>query len=79
MINHCVTLYSILVSTDYSVKEMRELVAAVITSQPEKYTAAILGRSCHDYVQWILKDDSWGGRIIILSGYSYYFHIIQVL
>ena len=40
---------------------MRELVAGVIISQPDKYTPAVLGKSQEDYIQWIMKDDSWGG------------------
>ena len=60
-------MYSILIDSDISANDLRQLVAGVITSQPEQYTAAILGKPNQDYVEWILKDESWGGKYICVS------------
>ena len=53
---------SILLCQDATPTELRELVAGVITSQPEVYSAALLGKDPLDYIGWILKEDSWGGE-----------------
>lgn len=45
-----------------SSKELRELVGGLVLSDPDKYSTALLGRESGDYVQWLLKDDSWGGE-----------------
>lgn len=62
-------MYSILIDSDISTNDLRQLVAGVITSQPEQYTAAILGKPNQDYVEWILKDESWGGEDIYTCVY----------
>jgi ubiquitin thioesterase OTU1 len=54
---------SIIIGESVGWKDMRGLVASAITSQPEKYTNAVLGRPCSEYVEWIMKDESWGGGI----------------
>ena len=48
-----------------SSNEMRQLAASIITSEPHKYSDAVLGRPRDEYVQWILKDESWGGECIL--------------
>ncbi len=58
---YCLLLFSILLCQNTSSTELRELAAGVITSQPDIYSSAVLGRPCQEYVAWILKDDSWGG------------------
>ncbi|XP_071542770.1 ubiquitin thioesterase OTU1 isoform X2 [Panulirus ornatus] len=55
-------------------REMRQLVASVIKTQPEKYNEAVLERSNSKYCEWILKDTSWGGAIE-LSVFSQYYEI----
>ncbi|GAB5591593.1 hypothetical protein Unana1_06493 [Umbelopsis nana] len=44
-------------------RELREVVAASIQSDPINYSDAILGRPVDQYVEWILKPNSWGGAI----------------
>ena len=48
-----------------STAELRELAAGLILSNPHKYTSALLGRSNTQYVEWLLKDESWGGRCAV--------------
>lgn len=42
---------------------LRQAVANVISSQPDEYTDAILGKERSSYISWILQDQSWGGAI----------------
>ena len=53
---------SILLCSDVDSRELRQLVASMIVSQPDRYTTAVLGRPCQDYVDWIMRDESWGGE-----------------
>ena len=46
-------------------KKLRELVAASVLNQPDKYSAAILGKPPQEYVQWIRDPKRWGGSIEI--------------
>jgi ubiquitin thioesterase OTU1 len=39
------------------------VVASAILSDPIQYNEAILGRSVEEYIEWILKPNSWGGAI----------------
>lgn len=43
--------------------EMRQLAASLILSDPSEYTAVVLGRSPDEYIQWLMKPNSWGGAI----------------
>ncbi len=54
-----------------SSREMRELVAQAVRSQPDEYSEAVLGRPNADYCRWIRAEDSWGGAIelAVLSAY----------
>ena len=36
--------------------------AGIIISDPVKYNSALLGRENSQYVDWILKVESWGGK-----------------
>lgn len=45
--------------------ELRQMVAQIVLSYPEKYTAAFLGSQPTAYAQWILQPSSWGGAIEI--------------
>ncbi|XP_065218474.1 ubiquitin thioesterase OTU1 [Planococcus citri] len=42
---------------------MRQLVADKISSQPDEYSDAILGKPNKEYCTWILNPNSWGGAI----------------
>ena len=42
---------------------LRELVAGLIASNPNKYDSALLGQSNRTYVQWLQKKESWGGTL----------------
>ncbi|XP_066986449.1 ubiquitin thioesterase OTU1 isoform X1 [Macrobrachium rosenbergii] len=55
-----------------SIKEMRQLVANMVKSQPELYHEAVLEKSNADYCNWILKDTSWGGAIELSVLSQYY-------
>lgn len=52
-----------------AMNEMRSVVAQNIQSQPDRFTAAILGKDPDEYCRWIQTDNAWGGQIelIILS------------
>lgn len=52
-------------------QELRQLAGSIITSQPVKYSSAILGKPIDEYVQWILKDESWGGTLVTNVADSY--------
>ncbi|CAO3677267.1 unnamed protein product [Umbelopsis ramanniana] len=55
-------------------QELREVIAASIRSDPITYSDAILGRPADQYVDWILKPNSWGGAIE-LAIFSKHFNI----
>ncbi|XP_068081647.1 ubiquitin thioesterase Otu1 isoform X2 [Anabrus simplex] len=42
---------------------MRQIIAEVVSNNPDVYSEAILGQSNSSYSDWILKPDSWGGAI----------------
>ncbi|XP_076448678.1 ubiquitin thioesterase OTU1-like [Babylonia areolata] len=54
-----------------SAEELRQVIAGVVSSDPETYSEGFLGRPNPDYVRWILNKDSWGGGIelAILANY----------
>ncbi|KAJ5738277.1 hypothetical protein N7493_001432 [Penicillium malachiteum] len=54
--------------------ELRSIVAGSIQSNPEEYSAAILGKKPDEYCRWIQNEDSWGGAIE-LKILSEYFNI----
>ena len=49
--------------------DLRELAGGIILSDPERFDAAFLGRSNQQYVEWLLKEESWGGRLISMGNY----------
>ncbi|KAH8556409.1 hypothetical protein BGW37DRAFT_472429 [Umbelopsis sp. PMI_123] len=53
-------------------QELREVIAASILSDPITYSEAILGRPVDQYVEWILKPNSWGGAIELAIFSNYY-------
>jgi len=44
-------------------RDLRDIVAGYIMSDPERYNEAILERPNYKYCEWIQKSDSWGGAI----------------
>eukprot|EP00929_Paragymnodinium_shiwhaense_P100235 TRINITY_DN6241_c0_g1_i1.p1 TRINITY_DN6241_c0_g1~~TRINITY_DN6241_c0_g1_i1.p1 ORF type:complete len:233 (+),score=20.51 TRINITY_DN6241_c0_g1_i1:62-700(+) len=42
---------------------LRETVAALVLSSPDRWTEAELGKPLEDYVEWIQNDEKWGGGI----------------
>jgi ubiquitin thioesterase OTU1 len=43
---------------------LRQLVGASILSQPEEYTEAVLGKPPQEYVTWLARRESWGGKLM---------------
>lgn len=74
--NSCLFTSIHAVMTDGSISlesagELRQLIAGVVSSDPETYSEGYLGRPNQDYVMWIMNTDSWGGgiEVAILSNY----------
>ncbi|KMZ59325.1 Ubiquitin thioesterase OTU1 [Zostera marina] len=55
----------------HKAQELRQVIAATVSSDPEKYNEVFLGKSNASYCQWILDNQKWGGAIelSILSEY----------
>lgn len=51
--------------------ELRQVIAATVSSDPVKYNEAFLGKPNEEYSSWILDSEKWGGAIelSILSDY----------
>ena len=45
--------------------DLRELAAGLILSNPDKYSTAVLGKRNTQYVDWLLREQSWGGTSVI--------------
>ncbi|CAI8053835.1 Ubiquitin thioesterase OTU1 [Geodia barretti] len=54
--------YLITNDTD-SPSELRQLAAGIILSNPHRYSSVVLGKERQEYVEWLLRDESWGGAI----------------
>jgi len=59
-INYCMS-GSVVPSANSSF--MREVIAAEVSADQEKYSEAFLGRANKSYCEWILGKDAWGGGI----------------
>lgn len=46
-----------------SMRELRQIIASAIKENPVEYNDAILGKKRSDYIDWIQRDNSWGGAI----------------
>ncbi|CAA6671938.1 unnamed protein product [Spirodela intermedia] len=55
----------------HKASELRQVIAAAVASDSEKYNEAFLGKPNGEYCEWILDSDKWGGAIelSILSEY----------
>ncbi|XP_021758911.1 ubiquitin thioesterase OTU1-like [Chenopodium quinoa] len=45
--------------------ELRQVIAATVSSDPVKYSEAFLGKTNEEYCAWILDSEKWGGAIEI--------------
>ncbi|EYU34352.1 hypothetical protein ABFS82_11G034100 [Erythranthe guttata] len=52
--------------------ELRQVIAAAVSSDPEKYTEAFLGKTNEEYCTWILNPEKWGGAIELAILAEYY-------
>ncbi|KNA09092.1 hypothetical protein SOVF_156820 [Spinacia oleracea] len=43
--------------------ELRQVIAATVSSDPVKYSEAFLGKKNEEYCSWILDSEKWGGAI----------------
>lgn len=43
--------------------ELRQVIAATVSSDPVKYSEAFLGKPNQEYCSWILDSEKWGGAI----------------
>lgn len=59
-------------STGTAIPSMRQLIAETITTDPENFSEAILGKSTEDYCKWIQEETSWGGAIELSILANYY-------
>jgi len=58
---------------------MREIIATVVISQPEKYSEPILGRPNSKYSAWIQSKNAWGGAIELQILAEYFQTVISVV
>ncbi|XP_021954122.1 OVARIAN TUMOR DOMAIN-containing deubiquitinating enzyme 2 isoform X2 [Folsomia candida] len=59
----------------------RELIAATVASDADRFDEAMLGRPNADYVQWIMKSESWGGGIelsILSEFYEFEMAVVDI-
>ncbi|XP_057957296.1 OVARIAN TUMOR DOMAIN-containing deubiquitinating enzyme 2 isoform X2 [Malania oleifera] len=52
--------------------ELRQVIAAIVTSDPTKYSEAFLGKPNEEYCVWILDSEKWGGAIELSILADYY-------
>ncbi|XP_057735678.1 OVARIAN TUMOR DOMAIN-containing deubiquitinating enzyme 2-like [Arachis stenosperma] len=52
--------------------ELRQVIAATVASDPQKYSEAFLGKPNAEYCNWILDTQKWGGAIELSILADYY-------
>ncbi|KAL8162547.1 hypothetical protein V2J09_014036 [Rumex salicifolius] len=52
--------------------ELRQVIAAAVSSDPVKYSEAFLGKPNKEYCSWILDSEKWGGAIELSILADYY-------
>ncbi|CAL9218425.1 unnamed protein product [Arabidopsis halleri] len=52
--------------------ELRQVIAAAVASNKEKYNEAFLGKHNEEYCTWILNPEKWGGAIELSILADYY-------
>ena len=60
-------------------RSMRRIIADTVSSDPETFNEAILGRSNEDYCRWIQNENHWGGAIeLAILSQKYSIEIVAV-
>lgn len=54
--------------------ELRQVIAATVASDPEKYSEAFLGKPNEEYCAWIQDSEKWGG-LLMKSRHINFFYI----
>ena len=63
MIYYSLSVYSILLADGGDNPwELRQLAAGIILSDPLTYNPAMLDKTNKEYVNWLLRENSWGGE-----------------
>ncbi|OIW02872.1 hypothetical protein TanjilG_29648 [Lupinus angustifolius] len=52
--------------------ELRQVIAATVASDPDKFSEAFLGKPNAEYCSWILDPEKWGGAIELSILAEYY-------
>ncbi|KAI3849042.1 hypothetical protein MKX03_011485 [Papaver bracteatum] len=52
--------------------ELRQVIAATVSSDPAKYSEPFLGKSNAEYCTWIMDSEKWGGAIELSILADYY-------
>ncbi|XP_068489205.1 OVARIAN TUMOR DOMAIN-containing deubiquitinating enzyme 2 isoform X1 [Phaseolus vulgaris] len=52
--------------------DLRQVIAATVASDPQKYCEAFLGKPNAEYCNWILDSEKWGGAIELAILADYY-------
>ncbi|CAI9088404.1 OLC1v1022714C1 [Oldenlandia corymbosa var. corymbosa] len=56
----------------HKASELRQVIAAAVASDKEKYSEAFLGKPNGEYCEWILNPEKWGGAIELAILAEYY-------
>ncbi|GAB2230551.1 hypothetical protein Droror1_Dr00014823 [Drosera rotundifolia] len=56
----------------HKASELRQVIAATVSSDPVKYSDAFLGKPNEEYCSWILDPEKWGGAIELSILADYY-------
>ncbi|KAL9268855.1 OVARIAN TUMOR DOMAIN-containing deubiquitinating enzyme 2-like protein [Drosera capensis] len=56
----------------HKASELRQVIAATVSSDPVKYSEAFLGKPNEEYCSWILDPERWGGAIELSILVDYY-------
>ncbi|KAF5727960.1 ubiquitin thioesterase OTU1 isoform X1 [Tripterygium wilfordii] len=56
----------------HKARELRQVIAATVASDPLQYSEAFLGKPNEDYCTWILDPEKWGGAIELSILADYY-------
>merc|ERR1712154_358869 len=52
--------------------ELREIIASIVMSDPVKYNEGLLGKKNNEYIEYIMKSNTWGGYIELAVLSTYY-------
>jgi ubiquitin thioesterase OTU1 len=73
----CVSIHELLksfpgIDDQAACSELRKIVAREILDKPDEYCEIVLGKPPKEYVDWIRRDQSWGGAIELRILSEYY-------